>query len=110
MGRGTCPAQEMNVAAKVRGADPKRVTCECGGDPAQDAWDFGGSLVLVIGRGGIQQAMCSLELLIYSVGDLTISILGSWRGGGKAPLASVLFHQLSCIGLAVPVMLFKASP
>lgn len=28
MGRGTCPAQEMNVAAEVHGADPERVTCE----------------------------------------------------------------------------------
>lgn len=28
MGRGTCPAQEMNVAAEVCAADPERVTRE----------------------------------------------------------------------------------
>lgn len=44
---------------------------------------------------------CSLELLIYSVGDLTISILSSKCGGRKAPfgfhvILSIILHQFSC--------------
>lgn len=43
---------------------------------------------------------CSLELLIYSVGDLTISILSSKCGGRKAPfgfhvIPSIIVHQFS---------------
>lgn len=43
---------------------------------------------------------CSLELLIYSVGDLTISILSSKCGGRKAPfgfhiIPSIILHQFS---------------
>lgn len=43
---------------------------------------------------------CSLELLIYSVGDLTISILSSKCGGRKAPfglyiILSIILHQFS---------------
>lgn len=42
----------------------------------------------------------SLELLIYSVGDLTISILSSKCGGRKAPfgfhiIPSIILHQFS---------------
>lgn len=43
---------------------------------------------------------CSLELLIYSVGDLTISILSSKCGGRKAPfgfhiIPFIILHQFS---------------
>lgn len=43
---------------------------------------------------------CSLELLIYSVGDLTISILSSKCGGRKAPfgfpvILCIILHQFS---------------
>lgn len=43
---------------------------------------------------------CSLELLIYSVGDLTISILSSKCGGRKSPfgfyiIPSIILHQFS---------------
>lgn len=48
---------------------------------------------------------CSLELLIYSVGDLTISILSSKYGGRKAPfgfhvIPSIILHQFSYAGTA----------
>lgn len=52
---------------KVRGPDPGCITCAGRGDPAQDAWDFSPSLVLVICKEGIIVVCCSLELLIYSV-------------------------------------------
>lgn len=51
---------------------------------------------------------CSLELLIYSVGDLTISIHGSKHGGGTALfgfsiIQSIITHLFG--GVAIP---FKA--
>lgn len=51
---------------KVRGPDPGGITCAGRADPAQDAWGFSPSLVLVIGGEGIIVVCCSLELLIYS--------------------------------------------
>lgn len=51
---------------KVLGPDPGGVTCAGWGDPAQDAWDFISSLVLVICKEGIIVVCCSLELLIYA--------------------------------------------
>lgn len=51
---------------KVPGPDPGSITCAGRGDPAQDAGDFGPSLVLVTCKEGIIVVCCSLELLIYS--------------------------------------------
>lgn len=51
---------------------------------------------------------CSLELLIYSVGDLTISILSSKCGGEKKPpLVSMLFHPSFCISLVMHALHLK---
>lgn len=49
-------------------------------------------------EGEYNAVCCSLELLIYSVGDLTISILSSKCGGRKAPfglhiIPSIILHQ-----------------
>lgn len=62
---------------KVLGPDPGGVTCAGWGDPAQDAWDFSPSLVLVICKEGIIVVCCSLELFdLCSEGDLTVSMPG----------------------------------
>lgn len=52
---------------KVHGPDPGGLTCAGRRDPAQDAWGFSPSLVLVTWKEGNSVVCCSHELLIYSV-------------------------------------------
>lgn len=76
-----------------------------GRDPAQDAWDFGALWFLSWAEGEYGLVCCSLELLIYSVGDLTVSIPSCECGRGKAPFGfrlvpSIIPHHFSCVANA----------